>query len=66
MEEKLQFSMFGMVKISTIKIQSQLETLVTVFEVQGVTGAVGSRKMKQDKLNGQQKTAGKPSKTLLV
>ena len=65
-EEKLQFSVFGLVKISTIKVKSQLETLVTVFEVQGVTGAVDCRKMKQDKSNGVQKTAGKPSKTLLV
>ena len=67
-EDKLQFSVFGLVKISTIQVRSQLETLLTILEIQGVTGAVDCRKITQGKSStGQHKaTPGKPSKTLLV
>ena len=66
-EDKLRFSVFGLVKISTIQVRSQLETLLTILEIQGVTGAVDCRKMTQDKSStGQHRAPGKPSKTLLV
>ena len=65
-DEQLQFSVFGLVKISTIQIQSQLETLLSVLEIRGVTGAVDCRKMARSKLQHQQNLPSKPSKTLLV
>ena len=65
-DEQLQFSVFGLIKISTIQIQSQLQTLLTVFQIQGVTGAIDCRKMARDKSQSQQNVASKLSKSLLV
>lgn len=44
-DDQLQFSVFGLVKISTIRIASQVESVQSVLEIKGITGSVDCRKI---------------------
>lgn len=44
-DEQLEFSIFGSIKITTIQVSAQIESILLVLEVQGLSGSVDCRQL---------------------
>lgn len=47
-DDQLEFSVFGSIKIGTIQVSTQVETLLLILEIQSVSGAVDCRQIPPD------------------
>ena len=47
-DNQLEFSVFGSIKIGTIQVSTQVETLLLILEIQSVSGAVDCRQIPPD------------------